>query len=225
VNDDRGFTEEQTRQFTNGLLQELRKKGYDCAFDGKIIKISKNGSPMMSLYLNGDYKPHNTSVSDNICEIRTIRQTTKEAYENYYNGKPLGYKNLTRYRSLAAFNGVVLAARMENDSSCLEYVTWRQTHGNTGVESGNYFSDYEAAKEDFASRAGLVNRYKMFTETELKLLHQGLVHLGANYPHLSTEQMINVGKLIEKVEIIVPAIQARSVQEAHGLVAEDGLEI
>jgi hypothetical protein len=37
--------------------------------------------------------------------------------------------------------------------------------------------------------------------------------------------MTNVGKLIEKVEMIVPEIQERDLFESQDLVAEDGLEI
>jgi hypothetical protein len=37
--------------------------------------------------------------------------------------------------------------------------------------------------------------------------------------------MTNVGKLIEKVEMMVPEIQERSVYESHELVPEDGLGV
>jgi hypothetical protein len=37
--------------------------------------------------------------------------------------------------------------------------------------------------------------------------------------------MTNVGKLIEKIEMIVPAIREREIYEQYDLVAEDGLEI
>jgi len=225
VNDERGIAEEQQRQFTNGFLQQLHKNGYECFYNGNEIDISKNSISMMSLRPNGDFKRYDTAVNECIYEIRDLREKVKEAYDNYFNAVPLEYENLSRYRRLAAFNGIVLAARMMNDSSCLEFVTWRQTHGNTGVESGNYFSNYEAAKEDFATRGGLVNRYKMFSETEMKLLRQGLVFLGKNSASLTAEQMTNVGKIIEKIEMIIPAIQARSAYEAHDLVPEDGLEV
>ena len=59
----------------------------------------------------------------------------------------------------------------------------------------------------------------------MKLLRQGLVHLGANYPDLTAEQNTNVGKLIEKVEMIVPSIQKHEQLEHHELVPDDGLEV
>jgi hypothetical protein len=216
------LSEEQ--RFLEGLMQILRNKGYDCKLNGTEIDISKNGILMMSLRSNGDYKQHSGAVNECIYEIREIHQKTKEAYDNYNEAEDMQQQNVTNFRRLAMYNRIVLAARMRGDSS-MEYVTWQQDHDNAGVSLGHYFTDYDKAKEDFAVRGGLVNRYKMLNETELKLIHQGLVHLGADYPHLTTEQMTNVGKLIEKVEIIVPAIQERSIYEAHELVAEDGLEI
>jgi hypothetical protein len=214
----------QEQQFIDGLLQILRNKGYDCKLIGTEIEIAKNGVSIMSLRSNGDYKRHDTAISECVYEIRDIHQKVKESYDRYNEAEELAYRDLNRYHRLTAYNGYILAARMRTDNS-LEFVTWQQTHSDTGVTIGKYFSDYEAAKEDFAVRCGLVNRYKMFSETEMKLIHQGLVHLGANYPNLTIDQIANVGKLIEKVEMIVPAIQERSVFEAHELVPEDGLEI
>jgi hypothetical protein len=107
----------------------------------------------------------------------------------------------------------------------MEFATWQQSADKMRVDAGNYMDNYEKAKEDFSARAGLVDRYKMFNETELKMLYRGLVHLGADYPHLTADQMTNVGKLIEKVEIIVPAIRERSVYENYELVPQDGLEV
>ena len=212
------------KSFIEGLIQLLRNKGYDCKLNGNEIEIAKNGVEIMSLRPNGDYKRADGAISECVTEIREVHQKTKEAYERYDEAEQLEYEKLSRYRRLAAYNRYLMAARLRNDGS-LEFVTWHQDSGNTGVSHGNYHSDYEAAKEDFAIRAGLVNRHKMMTETELKLIHQGLVHLGANCPTLTVDGMTNVGKLIEKVEMIVPAIQERSMYEAHELVAEDGLEV
>jgi len=219
---EQGFTEEQ--RFIEGLMKILRNKGYDCKLNGTEIDISKNGIPMMSLRSNGDYKKHDGAISECVYEIRDIHTKTKEAYDHYNEAEDIQQQNITNFRRLAMYNRFILAAHMHKDSS-LEFVTWQQDANNKGVVDGRYFTDHEAAKENFAIRAGLVNRYKMFNETELKLIHQGLVHLGANYPHLTSEQMTNVGKVIEKVEEIVPAIKERSMYEAHDLVAEDGLEV
>ena len=138
------------------------------------------------------------------------------------------FKDLSNYRILSEYNNIVLAAR--DDSALgygygLHFTTWEYGYNHEGFSHGHYTTDYDSVKEDFAVRCGLVNRYKMFNETELKLIRQGLVHLGADCQDLTTEQMTNVGKLIEKVEIIVPALREREPYEEQDLVEEDGLEI
>jgi hypothetical protein len=45
----------------------------------------------------------------------------------------------------------------------LYFVTWQYDRDRTGVEHGHYTEDYNAAKEDFASRSGLVSKDKLFT--------------------------------------------------------------
>jgi hypothetical protein len=211
-------------KFIDGLIKILRNKGYDCTLNGTEIDISKNGVPIMVLYSNGDYRRQDGTLSECVYEIREIHKKTQETYNNYDEAEELKLENITDYRRLSMYNGYILAACMRNDNS-LAFVTWQRDSDGNGVSNGHYFTDYDAAKEDFAIRAGLVNRYKMLNETEWKLVHQGLVYLGADFPDLTTEQMTNVGKLIDKIEMIVPAIQERSVYETHELVPEDGLEV
>ncbi len=68
------------------------------------------------------------------------------------------------YKLLAEYDNVVLAGR-ELNSGGFEFVTWRQNYN--GVEHGNYFgNNYSGAKEDFATRSGLVNEKKLFSDEE-----------------------------------------------------------
>jgi hypothetical protein len=207
-----------------GLLQaELKRQGYECTQTNGEIKVSKNGFPVCDILGGGEYRVYrNTLNDDEYQQARAIYESMSEAYSLFEKGEPIEAQPL--YHKLCEFANCVLAAKpMEH--GYLEFVTWRQDEERTRVDVGHYFTDYEAAKEDLAVRAGLVNRYKMFNETELKLIRQGLVHLGADYPHLTVEQMTNVGKLIERVEIIVPALRGRAAYEEQDLVEEDGLEI
>jgi len=210
--------------FVDSLIHLLRKKGYDCVQCGDGIEISKNGVDIMRLWQNGDYRPHNGAISECITEIQEIHQKAKKVYDQYNEAGQMEYETLNHYRKLLVYNGIILAARMNKDGS-LEFATWKESEIGSDEPLGQYFECYEHAKEDFAVRSGLVDRYKMLNETELKLIYQGLVHLGADYPHLTTEQMTNIGKLIEKVEMLVPAIREREVYEHQDLAAEDGLEI
>ena len=210
-------------KFIELLINELKKHGYDCKECDDGLKVSKNGASVNDIRSDTTYRVYrNTLNDDEHNNVRAIHESFTEMFSRYEKGQPVNAQ--PEYRLMCEFDNYIMAAKLMNSGN-MEFVTWKQDPEKTWVDIGHYFTDYEAAREDFAVRAGLVNRYKMFSETELKLIHQGLVHLGADYPHLTSEQMTNVGKLIEKVEMIVPAIQERSLYEAHDLVAEDGLEI
>jgi len=210
-------------KFVELLLYELKKRGYDCSHEDGEIKVSKNGFPVTDILGSTEYRVYkNTPDDDERRNVVSIHESLSEAYKLYENGKPL--YSQPQYHVLCEYGNYVMAARLM-ELGGMEFVTWQQDAEKTRVDAGHYFTDYEAVMEDFAVRCGLVNRYKMFNETELKLIHQGLVHLGADYPHLTAEQMTNVGKLIEKVEMMVPEIQERSLYEAHDLIPEDGLEM
>ena len=212
------------------LKMELARLGFpDAHYDnGRGLIINPSDEHSMRIMDDGEifhYGEHDHLVDTTILPMS---EKVNEIIDAWENAPALTPQGLSSYRVLAGYNGVILAARDDSEKGLgygFEFVTWKSDHDRTGVILGNYSTDYEAAKEDFATRCGLVNRYKMFNETELKLIRQGLVHLGADYPHLTAEQMTNVGKLIEKVEIIVPALRERDYYEDQDLVAEDGLEI
>lgn len=68
------------------------------------------------------------------------------------------------YKLLAQYDNIVLAGR-ELSNESFEFVTWRQN--NNGVGEGNYYgNNYARAKEDFATRSGLVNESKVFSDKE-----------------------------------------------------------
>lgn len=207
-----------------GLKQILLSKGYDLEPIRDEIEIIKDGISIIILRSDGAYKQHQGIKSELVYEVLDIYHIVKESYDRYDEAEKLNYEGLGHFRKLAGFNGYVLAARLNKDLS-LEFVTWQQTYGNTGVTQGHYIYDYKAAKEDFAVRSGLMDGYKMLSETELKLIHQGLVFLGKDDENLTAKQMKDIGELIEKVEMIVPEIKTHSLYEQHDLVAEDGLDV
>jgi hypothetical protein len=210
-------------KFTKLLTDEIKKRGYDCTIENGEIKVSKNGFPVTDILGDGQYRIYKNVLNDyDLNQIRTIHDSVSEAYWNYAKGEPLPAQ--PDYHKMCELGKIVLAAKMMN-YGYLEYVTWQQDLEKTRVDAGHYFTDYEAAKEDFASRAGLIDRNKLFTETEMKLIRQGLVHLGINFPDLTHEQNTLLGKVVEKIEMIVPEIQEHEALEHHELAPDDGLEI
>ncbi len=55
------------------------------------------------------------------------------------------------------------------------FVTWKRYYNGSGVCNGGYFlDDYEAAKQDFAIRAGLIEKQRLFSDTQLLDIYQSV---------------------------------------------------
>jgi hypothetical protein len=218
----------ENHKFISLLQAELKRQGYECTLENGEVKVTKNGFNITDILVSGEhsqYRIYKNTLNDyEYQQVRAINESMSEAYRLYEQGEPLAAQPL--YRKLCELGNYVLAVTGKLiDYGYMEYATWKQDADKTGVDAGNYFTDYEAAKEDFALRCGLIDRNKLFSETEMKLIRQGLVHLGVNYPDLTFEQNTLLGKVVEKIEMIVPEIQERDHYEAHDLIAEDGLEM
>lgn len=214
------MTEKQ--QFIKGLLIELCKNGYECRLDEDEIKVIQNSISVMSLRTDGTYTLNGISGNDTVHKVLAVYKSLKEAYVLYFASPPLEYVNLERYHKLADFNNHILAACMKSDGS-LEFVTWQKAYKRTALTTGNYFNDYECVKKDFVVRSGLVDPYKIFDENELKLIHKGLIYFGADYLLLTAKQIANIGKIIEKIEMIVPVLDKHEETTDYELTYDDGL--
>ncbi len=69
-----------------------------------------------------------------------------------------------------------------------------------------YFYNKEEAFESFAARSGLVDERKLFTETQLQIIHAGLVKLRTMDEELTGENMEAAGELVNRIEEIVPEL-------------------
>lgn len=76
-----------------------------------------------------------------------------------------------KYKVLADFNGVVLAGCQTKHG--VQFVTWDWDHNRKGVCYGHYYTglyapgNYDAAKQDFAVRSGLVQEEQIFEKNQL----------------------------------------------------------
>ena len=103
-------------------------------------------------------------------------------------------------------NGVVLACKQH---PIFDYVlsTYLKDaeHGNAAIQR-QYFYNKETAFENFALRSGLVDEKKLFSETELKIIHAGLVKMRTIDNDLNQEDLDSVATLVDKIEDIVPEL-------------------
>ena len=70
------------------------------------------------------------------------------------------------YRILADFGGTVLAGTPSKYG--VQFVTWDWDYDRTGVVHGHYFMEnYDGAKQDFATRSGLIQKEQLFSPEQL----------------------------------------------------------
>jgi hypothetical protein len=212
------------------LIIELKKLGFTGAkyFEQKDAVIT-DPSADHEMGIRNDGSVFYYAEHDHIAhDVRAIAKQVNEIVDAWEKASAVPVEDISHYRVLSEYNNIVLAARDDSEHGYgigLTFVTWRYNYDRTGLEHGNYTEDYEDAKEDFAVRCGLVDKQKLFNETELKLIYQGLVQLVFNSPDLTTEQSKLLDEVVERIEILVPEICAHEQLEELGLVPDDELEI
>lgn len=103
-------------------------------------------------------------------------------------------------------NNVVLACKHH---PLFHYVlsTYRMDRENNNTPmQRQYFYNKEEAFESFATRSGLVDEKKLFSETDLKIIHAGLVKMRTIDEDLSHDDMDSVERLVDKIEDILPEL-------------------
>lgn len=205
------------------IVRQIQKLGYDCrqAMEkGQYCHIYKGEERLCILFDDGGV---NTNAHSDI--FNTVRRT-KEYLSNFDDADVLRASGLKAlYRKLLEFNDYVLAMREMESINEYEFVTWQYSPNRQAVNYGHYFSDYEAAKEDFSERAGLSDRYKKFTESQLKVIHSSLVSLVGISQNIDYQTEKAIGTVLEKIGDIIPEIKQHEVLEDEGMVPEDGLEM
>ena len=213
------------------LIIELAKIGYrDAQFSEKhdALLLDPKNERMPKIQDNGDI--HFGSEYDHLVrnQLQPIVDRVNEIAAAWDRAQPITATGLERFKILTEYNNVVLAARDDSAKGFgygFHFTTWDYGINRASFNNGHYTNDFEYAKQDFALRCGLIDRSKLFTENEMKLIRQGLVFLGANSPDLTYEQNTLLGKVVEKIEVLVPAIEHREEWEHEGYLPDDGLDV
>ena len=116
-----------------------------------------------------------------------------------------------RYMLLADFNGTVLAGM--NSRFGVQFATWDWDLDGAGVHWGHYHGNsYAAAKEDFATRSGLIPEQKLFKNEQLIEIYRCCADtLDAGFD-LTYEQEECIRSVQEKIEIEMPDIRNRIIE-------------
>ena len=112
------------------------------------------------------------------------------------------------YRLLADFNGVVLAGHPTQYG--VQFITWERVQERTGLNQGDYYGPlggvdcYITAKQNFATRSGLVSRSALFTPEQLTEVYRSIHEtLGNSYP-MTEERQKYLESAAKQIESAVP---------------------
>ena len=103
------------------------------------------------------------------------------------------------FRLLAEYNGAVLAVL--DTKYGYKFATWERDYEGTGVLNGEYYLDgYTEAKQDFAIRAGLIEKQRIFSDDQLFEIYRSIsdtLDAGYDLTQKDEEKLSGIQKQIE----------------------------
>lgn len=206
-------------EFHKAFFEALSKLGYTVKKSESAdyyADIFKDGQPV-AFYLPNDTIEKNPfiSVKDKMMdEIKDLARTTalrcgicsEKPYDEQQNQKLPGGAFL-----ISQFNDVALAAKYH---PLFDYIfrTYRLSPENQKPMQVQYHYNKTEAMEQYALRAGLVDARKLFSETELTLIHDQLVRFQISPGNDKTaEEFQTVCVAIDRIEEIVPELKEREI--------------
>lgn len=198
--------------FYQALFEQLARRGYEVRRSDSsdyLADIYRKGQ-LVAFYTKDDHVKQNPFVEvrdkyitqiNNIAQATAMRAgiCTESPFTDKDEKLPDGSSKLAEY------NGVTLACK-EHHLFGFVFSTFRTAPDSGETMQRQVFYNKEFAGQDFAKRSGLVDEKALFTETELRVLHSQLVQLNVLDNNVSNDDRIAVGRIIDKIEDIVPEL-------------------
>lgn len=192
----------------NILKRELLKMDYRTEEKGEEVSIYHKDRYLLSFSDIGFTMEHRGEEQEMV--MGSLRKL-QEAYKMYEKGQPLTFDSITDYRVVANFNDVILAVKL-NRYNELNFTTWDYDFNHKGVNQGHYFdTNYDGAKQDFAIRAGLIDKSKLFEKQELAAIYDACVYRGVNDGEITYDDEKLLREVMDKVEENLP----ETVKQEH----------
>ena len=121
------------------------------------------------------------------------------------------------YRILAGFGGTVLAGAPSKYG--VQFVTWDWDYDRTGVVHGHYFMEnYDGAKQDFATRSGLIQTEQLFSPEQLTEIYRCCADsVDGEFFELTDKQEEVIHSVQQQIEVCVPDLNERIRQQEEAL--------
>ena len=209
----------QKERFLQEVEQKLLRRDLDARLLGDgLIHVRWNKQPLCSVDRDGivRFRPVDITGPAVDRQLRTVTQTAaqvKEYMQIFDRAPALKAVGLDdTYKVLADFGDAVLAGRLCKTGA--KFVTWSWDFDRKGVHAGHYFMEnYEAAKKDFAVRAGLVNEQRLFSDEQLAVIKNACKFALEDDATLSYAEEKQLQSVQEQIELLLP--QKEQTPEQH----------
>ena len=196
------------------FLQEVERKLLRRELDAKLLEdgmihIKWNEKPLCSVDRDGivRFRPADITGPEVDRQLRTVIQAAGQVkeymriFERAPALKAVGLQDT--FKVLADFGDAVLAGRSCKTGA--KFVTWEWDFDRQGVRAGHYFMEnYEAAKLDFAARAGLINEQRLFSDEQLAVIRNACAFALEDDATLSYAEEKQLHSVQEQIELLLP---------------------
>ena len=195
-------------------LREVEQKFLHRELDARLLEdglvhVRWNEKPLCSVDRDGivRFRPADITGPEVDRQLRTVIQTAghvKEYMRIFERAPTLKVVGLDdTYKVLADFGDAVLARRSCKTGA--KFVTWERDFDRQGVHAGHYFMEnYEAAKQGFAARAGLVNEQRLFSDEQLAVIRNACGFALEDDATLSYAEEKLLCSVQEQIELLLP---------------------
>ena len=209
----------QKERFLREVEHQLLRKELDARLlDDGLVHVSWNEKPLCSVDRDGivRFRPADITGSEVDRKLRTVTQMAaqvKEYMQIFERAPALKAAGLEdSYKVLADFSDAVLAGQLGKKGA--RFVTWEWDFDRQGVHAGHYFMEnYEAAKQDFAVRAGLVESQRLFSDEQLAVIRNACAFALEDDATLSYAEEKQLQSVQEQIELLLP--QKEQTPEQH----------
>ena len=200
----------QKERYLREVEQKLLHRELDARLlDDGLTHIRWNEKPLCSVDRDGivRFRPADITGPEVDRQLRTVIQAAGQVkeymriFERAPALKAVGLEDT--YKVLADFCDAVLAGQLGKKGA--RFVTWEWDFDRQGVHAGHYFMEnYEAAKQDFAVRAGLVERQRLFSDEQLAVIRNACAFALEDDATLSYAEEKQLQSVQEQIEVLLP---------------------
>ena len=202
----------------------LAREGFrtDRTDTGK-LRVLLDGAPLCEVTESGGITYRNEDINEleRVAakdKVYEIVRTTAEYMRQMETAPFLKADGLEDgYKVLADFNGTVLAGSPSKYG--VQFVTWDWDYDRTGVVHGHYFMEnYDGAKQDFATRSGLIQKERLFTPEQMTEIYRCCADsVDGDFFELTGEQEKMIRSVQQQIEECVPDLDERIRQQEEAL--------